>query len=64
MPPGAHQPDLGATGRDGIYRDQQPGYFWTLFAVRLLLGPLALIGGLRGLAHLQAGAESGRSDGS
>lgn len=42
------------SGRGGprgpIRRDQRPGYFWFLFWVRALLGPVALVAGLAGLA--------------
>lgn len=36
----------GATGRSRVYREQTPVYFWYLFAVRIVLGPIALIGGI------------------
>ena len=44
----------GATGRGRVYRDKDAAYFWAIFAVRIVLGPIALIGGLWGLAHSQA----------
>ena len=43
----------GARGRPGrVYRDTDPGYFWFLFAVRAVLGAVALILGSAALRHL------------
>ena len=36
----------GATGKGRVYRDEEPTYFWYMFAVRIVLGPIALILGL------------------
>ena len=36
----------GATGRGRVFREQSPGYFWYLFWVRIILGPIALLGGV------------------
>ncbi len=36
----------GATGRGRVYREESPGYFWYLFAMRIVLGPIALGGGI------------------
>ena len=33
----------GATGKGRVFRSEEPGYFWALFAVRIVLGPLALL---------------------
>lgn len=39
----------GATGKSRVYRDEEPVYFWYMFAVRIVLGPIALILGLYAL---------------
>lgn len=43
-------------GRGGpggpITREDRPGYFWFLFWVRIVLGPIAVVGGLAGLDHV------------
>jgi hypothetical protein len=36
----------GATGKGRVRRDEEPVYFWYMFAVRIVLGPIALILGL------------------
>ncbi|MBS0577351.1 MAG: hypothetical protein JSS45_13175 [Proteobacteria bacterium] len=41
----------GATGKGRVYRDQEPGYFWGMFVARVVLGPIAAIGGLVALSH-------------
>lgn len=41
----------GAAGKGRVSRAQEPGQFWTLFAMRSILGPIALAGGIWGLAH-------------
>ena len=35
-----------------ITRAGRPGYFWFLFWVRIVLGPIALLGGLAGLYRI------------
>ncbi|MCC7060781.1 MAG: hypothetical protein IT508_11175 [Burkholderiaceae bacterium] len=42
----------GATGKGRVYRASEPGYFWYVFAARIVLGPIALAGGLLALQHL------------
>ncbi len=46
----------GLAGGGRVFRSEQPGYFWFLFAARVVLGPIALIAGLLGLVHLHAGS--------
>lgn len=41
----------GATGKGRVYRRDEPGYFWGMFVARIVLGPIAWIGGMVGLAH-------------
>lgn len=36
----------GATGKGRVGRDEEPGYFWYLFAARVLLGPSLVALGL------------------
>ena len=33
----------GATGKGRVLRDEEPAYFWYLFAARVLLGPSLVI---------------------
>lgn len=42
----------GATGKGRVYRAGEPGYFWYMFAVRIVLGPISLVLGLLALQHL------------
>jgi hypothetical protein len=44
----------GASGRRRLYRSQRPGYFWYLFAMRIVLGPIALVMGCMALQRMQA----------
>lgn len=42
----------GATGKGRVYRAGEPSYFWYIFAIRIVLGPTALILGLIALERL------------
>lgn len=39
----------GATGKSRVRRDDEPLYFWFLFVVRILLGPILAVLGLLSL---------------
>lgn len=36
----------GATGKGKVFRAEEPGYFWYMFSVRIILGPIAFIPGI------------------
>jgi hypothetical protein len=36
----------GGTGKGRVYRNEEPGYFWYMFVMRVALGSAALISGL------------------